>query len=42
MLTAFGQDIEKEKLYTLSQEGFWVFLIKLSIHFCRFHENVPR
>lgn len=41
-LQAFGQDIEKEKLYTLSQEGFWVFLIKLSIHFCRFHENVPR
>lgn len=30
------------KLFTLSQVGFYLFLFKLSIHFCRFHENVER
>jgi hypothetical protein len=33
---------EETKLFTLSQAGFYVFLLKLSIHFCRFQENVLR
>lgn len=33
---------ESDKLITLSQVGFYIFLFKLSIHFCRFHENVSR
>ncbi|WP_338413951.1 hypothetical protein [uncultured Sphaerotilus sp.] len=32
----------KTKFFTLSQIGFFMFLFKLSIHFCRFHENVFR
>ena len=30
------------KLFTLSQAGFYMFLVKLSLHFCRFHEEVER
>jgi len=30
------------KLFTLSQVGFYLFLFKLSVHFCRFHENINR
>lgn len=30
------------KLVTLSQQGFYMFLLKLSIHFCRFQENIAR
>jgi hypothetical protein len=33
---------QKMKIFTLSQSGFWLFVLKLSIHFCRFHENVIR
>ena len=33
---------EKSKIFTLSQYGFYLFLIKLSIHFSRFQENVQR
>lgn len=33
---------DREKQFTLSQVGFYLFLLKLSIHFCRFHENVFR
>lgn len=32
----------QEKILTLSQVGFYILLFKLSIHFCRFHENVVR
>ena len=32
----------KEKLFTLSQVGFYLFLLKLSVHFCRFHEELER
>lgn len=31
-----------KKLFTLSQAGFYIFIFKLSVHFCRFHENVER
>lgn len=30
------------KQFTLSQVGFYILLFKLSLHFCRFHENVAR
>ena len=33
---------DKQKLFTLSQVGFYLFLLKLSVHFCRFHENIAR
>ncbi|HDL7489251.1 TPA: hypothetical protein PXN96_004273 [Yersinia enterocolitica] len=32
----------ENKLITLSQVGFYIFVFKLSLHFCRFHENVAR
>jgi hypothetical protein len=33
---------ERAKLFTLSQYGFYIFLVKLSIHFTRFQEGVVR
>lgn len=30
------------KKFTLSDSGFYLFLFKLSVHFCRFHEEVDR
>jgi len=36
------QESEKHKMHTLSQHAFYVFLIKLSIHFSRFQEGVHR
>ncbi|MFM0660106.1 hypothetical protein [Paraburkholderia sediminicola] len=32
----------RTKLFTLGMTGFYLFLFKLSVHFCRFHENVLR
>ncbi len=32
----------EQNLFTLSQFGFYMFLFKISVHFCRFHENVVR
>jgi hypothetical protein len=31
-----------KKLGTLSMLGFYLFVLKLSVHFCRLHENVER
>ena len=39
---AFQAEKDQRKLFTLSQVGFYLFLLKLSVHFCRFHENVDR
>lgn len=39
---AFFDETSKKKLFTLSPVGFYLFLFKLSVHFCRFHENVDR
>jgi hypothetical protein len=39
---AFYVHKDKQKLFTLSQVGFYLFLLKLSVHFCRFHEEVDR
>ena len=33
---------EKTKLFTLSTVGFYLFVLKLSVHFCRLHEEVVR
>lgn len=38
----FWHNTDKQKIFTLSQVGFYLFIMKLSIHFCRFHENVIR
>lgn len=35
-------DSNASRVVSLSQIGFYLFLMKLSIHFCRFHENVDR
>ena len=32
----------KRKAFTLSNLGFYIFIFKLSIHFCRLRENVIR
>jgi len=38
----FDSEKEKSKVFTLGRFGFYLFIFKLSIHFCRFHENVTR
>jgi hypothetical protein len=38
----FESEKEKSKIFTLGRFGFYLFIFKLSIHFCRFHENVTR
>ncbi|MCM2399777.1 hypothetical protein NBH20_01300 [Rhizobium sp. S153] len=39
---AFNTGSTKAKHFTLSMAGFYMFVFKLSIHFCRLHENVDR
>ena len=39
---AFIDDNAKAKRFTLSLHGFYMFVFKLSVHFCRLHENVAR
>jgi hypothetical protein len=41
-LATFTAEASREKLFTLRQMGFYLFLMKLSIHFCRFQENIAR
>lgn len=41
-LNSFIAQDSKQKLFTLSQVGFYLFLLKLSVHFCRFQENIER
>lgn len=38
----FQEHSDRKKLFTLSQTGFYLFVLKLSVHFCRFHEEVNR
>lgn len=33
---------DREKMFTLSTTGFYMLVFKLSVHFCRLHENVHR
>ena len=32
----------RKKLFTLSNTGFYMLILKLSVHFCRLHENLNR
>jgi len=41
-LNSFREEIGRLKLFTLGQMGFYLFLLKLSIHFCRFQEGISR
>lgn len=36
------ENTKRERLFSLTMVGFYIFVIKLSIHFCRFHEKVDR
>jgi len=38
----YFQNNYKSPLFTLSQHAFYIFIIKLSVHFCRFQEGVQR
>lgn len=38
----FEARVDRQKLFTLSQVGFYLFVLKLSVHFCRFHEEIAR
>lgn len=33
---------ERQRIFSLTMVGFYLFLFKLSIHYCRFHEKVDR
>lgn len=37
-----GKNKKDKKLFTLSMVGFYFFVFKLSIHFCRLQENIDR
>ena len=41
-LPAFVEDSGKSRMFSLSDIGFYLFVFKLSIHFCRLHENIDR
>lgn len=41
-LKKFEDISERKKILTLSQIGFYIFLFKISVHFCRFHEAIER
>jgi hypothetical protein len=38
----FESEEAKSKIFTLGYLGFYLFIFKLSIHFCRFNEDVVR
>ena len=40
--TTFIGNTRKQRIFSLNQAGFWYFLLKLSIHFCRANEGVVR
>lgn len=39
---AHSKSEDREKLFTLSNTGFYMLVLKLSIHFCRLNENINR
>jgi hypothetical protein len=41
-LGSFTESESRRKLVTLNQLGFYLFVLKLSIHFCRFFEGISR
>jgi hypothetical protein len=38
----FLSEKTKRRLFSLSQVGFYIFIFKLSVHFCRMHEQIVR
>lgn len=38
----FPQDHRSDRIFTLSNTGFYLFLFKLTVHFCRMHEEIDR
>jgi len=40
--TYVGEEIVNQKIFTLSDYGFYIFLFKLSVHFTRIREEVVR
>lgn len=42
LLETFTNSLEHGRLFSLSQFGFWLLLIKLAIHFCRAQEGIKR
>ena len=41
-VAAHAASSDKEKLFTLSNTGFYMLVLKLSVHFCRLQEKVNR
>ena len=41
-VTAHTKSSDREKLFTLSNTGFYMLVLKLSVHFCRLQEKVNR
>ncbi|PYF12021.1 hypothetical protein C8J30_102336 [Rhodobacter viridis] len=41
-VAAHTKSADREKLFTLSNTGFYMFVLKLSVHFCRLQEKVNR
>ena len=41
-VAAHSTAMDREKLFTLSNTGFYMLVLKLSIHFCRLQEKVNR
>jgi hypothetical protein len=41
-MARFTENDEKRPVFRLSQSAFWLFLLKLSIHFCRANEGIER
>ena len=39
---SFFKNKVRKKMFTLSNTGFYMFVLKLSVHFCRLQENVQR
>lgn len=41
-ISVHAENPERKKLFTLTNTGFYMLVLKLSIHFCRLHERVNR
>ena len=41
-VSAHADSMQSGKLFTLNNTGFYMLVFKLSVHFCRLHENVVR
>ncbi len=41
-ISAHVESEDREKLFTLSNAGFYMLVFKLSVHFCRFQEKIDR